>query len=487
MQDSSGNNDGYTSLILKKTSSLFGLIGYFLGNQEYDKPEENTKRKDKKKLAKENAQIYGMLKSGISMMATKISSLNRGFGFLNSLSDLILSEDVIISTGMGRGDQLSIENQENIDLIMDNLHQINQTQAQSMLHQFADSFQGNAGVLAGQNYLVNTLELEQKFDCLIKSSNHEISTSEPGSLHAILLPEEIDTIASVLTSHTIEPIELMQKVIESNLLLDEMLVERNSQKISPYELIPQESYYNDEDICLKKGKRKSLRRRTLTGEGKNEPSFLMNDKNIGCEKYIPDHNQLPPANKTIEKICLQTEKEIDSHENSDLLQPCDSENFNAASSIQHNSIDFKASNPNTSNTKSNTESEIIYEVATPQNLSLKTKDSNSAELHNRDVNPQPTKLPSITCTTAELEETSLEYKIGSKVLQLISNSPMNDQYSFEPTVLHIEKVNSCTDESSSSDKDNSLQIENFINLDDEFSLKFSKMTTDNKFNFFVWS
>ena len=82
-----------------------------------------------------------MLKSGISMMATKISSLNRGFGFLNSLSDLILSEDVIISTGMGRGDQLSIENQENIDLIMDNLHQINQTQAQSMLHQFADSFQ----------------------------------------------------------------------------------------------------------------------------------------------------------------------------------------------------------------------------------------------------------------------------------------------------------------------------------------------------------
>ena len=61
---------------------------------------------------------------------------------------------------------------------------------------------------------------------------------------------------------------------------------------------------------------------------------------------------------------------------------------------------------------------------------------------------------------------------------------MNDQYSFEPTVLHIEKVNSCTDESSSSDRDNSLQIENFINLDDEFSLKFSKMTTDNKFKFF---
>ena len=52
MQDSSGNNDGYTSLILKKTSSLFGLIGYFLGNQEYDKPEENTKRKEKKKLNK---------------------------------------------------------------------------------------------------------------------------------------------------------------------------------------------------------------------------------------------------------------------------------------------------------------------------------------------------------------------------------------------------------------------------------------------------
>ena len=57
MQDSSGNNDGYTSLILKKTSSLFGLIGYFLGNQEYDKPEENTKRKEKKKLARKCSNI----------------------------------------------------------------------------------------------------------------------------------------------------------------------------------------------------------------------------------------------------------------------------------------------------------------------------------------------------------------------------------------------------------------------------------------------
>ena len=500
MEDNSGNNEGYKSIILKKTTSLFGLIGYFLGNQEYAKPEATKKRKDKKKLEKENDQIYGMLKAGISMMANKISSLNRGFGFLKSLSDLILSGDVILPTEMSKGNLLSIENQENIDLIMVNLHQINQAHGQNMLYQFADSFQSNPDVLKGQDSLVNTLELEQKFDCLVKLSNHGTYTSEPGILHEILLPQENDTISSVLSDHTIEPIELMQKVIESNLLLDEMLAERNSQysNISPYELIPQESYYSNDDIndgkiYLKKGKTRSSRRRTLTGEGKNEPSFVLNDKNIGCEKFLPEQNQLTPSNENIQ--CQQNREEINVHGNSKDLQQCESENFNIRLSIKYNSIDCKASNSKTFDTESNKGNEILTEVETSLNqfLAVKTKnDYSSAQLCVREETQSPTKFPSITYTDTDKNtpvESSIEFRIGSKVLQLISNKPMDDQYDFQPTVLYIEKVISCVKESTTSDGDNNnlVQSENLINLDKEFCLKFSKMTTDNRFKFFVWS
>ena len=525
MEDNSGiNNDGYKSIILKKTSSLFGLIGYFLGNQEDEKHKENKKGKDEKKLAKENEQIYGMLKAGISMMATKISSLNRGFGFLKSLSDLILSEDVIMSTGMSKGNQLSIENQENIDLMMNNFHQINQAYAQNLLYQFADSFQKNPDVLKVEDSLVNTLELEQNFDSLMKSSNHEIYTSKTGIFPEIVLQKEKDTILGVPSDHTIEPIELMQKVIESNLLLDEMLAERNSQysKISPYELIPQESYYSNDDIndeknSPKKGKHRSLRRRTLTCN--NEPSFSITDKNIGSEKFIPDQNPLSPADKNIQH--QQTRNEIDNHGNHKDFQPCENENFDIGLAIQHNST---ACNSNTLDTKSNIENELPSDVATlqTQNLPLVTKnDFISAQLCERGETQSPTKLPSITYTTDtkndshsaqlcehgetqsptklpsiyttdtkndELEENSIEFRIGSKILQLISDRSVNDPNDFKPTVLYIEKMIFCTDESTTSDGDNiRIQSDNFINLDDVFCLKFSKMTTDNKFNFFVWS